>query len=212
MISTLKNRELFKIEEEIRTGNHYGSNQEWYRKRWQRMAGCGPSAATNIIYYFNRTRERFADCFNSLKLTRGSCLNLMNELWNYVTPSLMGVNSTLMLCEGMERYLEAKNIEMRFNRLDIPKTLEKRPDFVRVTEFIAQALNNDVPVAFLNFDHGSVLELDSWHWVTIIALEADPGRRHTYVDILDGGMINRIDLSLWYQTTKTGGGFVSFDS
>ena len=46
-------------------------------------------------------------------------------------------------------------------------------------------------------------ELDYWHWVTITALD------DTTAVILDSGSALRIDLRLWYETTKRRGGFVA---
>lgn len=31
-----------------------GSDQEWYRTERQRLTGCGPSAAANILFYIKR--------------------------------------------------------------------------------------------------------------------------------------------------------------
>jgi hypothetical protein len=74
-----------------------------------------------------------------------------------------------------------------------------------VLEFIQESLLLDQPVAFLNLHHGEVLNLDSWHWVTIVALDAESGRIRVY----DGGKKWDIDLHLWYRTTPRAGGFVA---
>ena len=58
-------------------------------------------------------------------------------------------------------------------------------------------------MAFLNLHNGRVKELDYWHWVTITALE------DTTAVILDSGSALRIDLRLWYETTKRRGGYVA---
>ncbi len=41
------------------------------------------------------------------------------------------------------------------------------------------------------------------------ALGSDDGK-DAFVDILDSGIIKKIDLGLWYDTTTLGGGFVYF--
>ena len=33
-----------------------GADQEWYRHKWQRLAGCGPTAAAVMTAYLSRTR------------------------------------------------------------------------------------------------------------------------------------------------------------
>jgi hypothetical protein len=71
-------------------------------------------------------------------------------------------------------------------------------------------LDNDVPVAFLNLCNGEEKNLDKWHWVTIISIEFDDDKCSSAVEILDEGMVKKIDIPLWYRTTTLGGGLVSF--
>jgi hypothetical protein len=205
--ASIKDKNLFIIIEENAEQPLYGSNQEWYLKKWQRMSGCGPSTVTNIIYYLNRTRNNSQCCTN---LTKNDCLNLMNEIWNFVTPSFGGISSTNMLCKGVKKYLTENALNIQMDFIDVPKKNSLRPDFKDVLTFINKALEDDTPVAFLNLDHGTVLELDSWHWVTIIGLTYEADGSTAFVDIMDGGLLIQINLSQWYQTTKLGGGFVSF--
>ncbi|HWT26810.1 MAG TPA: hypothetical protein VN131_02620 [Mobilitalea sp.] len=208
VISSIKDKEIFRIEEEITNQIFYGSNQEWYTKRWQRMAGCGPSTVTNIIYYLNRTRN--SEQYTS-NLTKSEYLDLMNEIWRFVTPSIGGISSTDMLCKGAQKYLTDRKLKIKLDTLDIPKKYDLRPEFKQVISFIDMALSNDSPVAFLNLDNGTVEELDSWHWVTIIGLEYSLDDEAAVVDFLDEAMVKKIDFSQWLKTTKMGGGFVSFE-
>lgn len=205
---SIKDKEIFRIEDETNKMTHYGSNQEWFTKKWQRLSGCGPSAVTNIMYYLNRTRDYVT---YSSKLTKKDCLNLMNEIWNYVTPGIGGISSTSMLCKGVNKYLHEKKLGIKLDCIDIPKNKVLRPDLQQVLLFLIKALKEDSPVAFLNLEHGNIYELESWHWVTIISLEYELESNTAFVTILDGGLVKRIDLSSWLQTTKLGGGFVSFE-
>ena len=68
---------------------------------------------------------------------------------------------------------------------------------------MAAGLECDCPVAFLNLDNGKIRRLDRWHWVTLIGLDGDTA------SIVDNGEAFTMDLRLWYDTTKTRGGFVS---
>ncbi|HWT76963.1 MAG TPA: hypothetical protein VN258_19865 [Mobilitalea sp.] len=208
MIYSIKDKNLYKIEDEAAREIYYGSNQDWYGKRWQRLSGCGPSAVANVIYYLSRTREK-QDSYPAL--TKEECLAFMNEIWNYVTPSFGGVSSTAMLCKGMNSYLKEKNLNIQMDSIDIPKKKSLRPDVKQVLQFIMDALKKDSPVTFLNLEHGTILELESWHWVTIVSLEYETDGSTAFVEILDGGLLKRIDLLQWLNTTKLGGGFVSFE-
>ncbi len=201
---SIKDINLFRITEEEYHITLYGGNQEWYAKRWQRMAGCGPSTAANIMYYLNKTRYN-----TNIEQTKEEFLRLMNEIWRYVTPGMGGVSSTTMLMEGFRKYLTDQKLEHVLDSIDIGKKPEQRPDISEVISFLEKALEEDVPAAFLNLEHGSILELESWHWVTVVALEYDLEDRTAFITILDNGMRKRIDLVRWLNSTKLGGGFVS---
>ena len=205
MKSSIKNLSLFKITDEISQNTYYGNNQEWFGSAWQRLSGCGPTAVANIIYYFNQTNP---DTVSSEPAKR-DCVILMEEIWKYITPSMGGISSTSMLCKGVLKYIQAKQLNIKLDVIDIPKNRLLRPEFQKIIEFLVAALNKDMPVAFLNLHNGKVKELDSWHWVTVISLEYDEDQ--AYTDILDEGMIKKINLAEWFHTTIIGGGFVSFN-
>jgi hypothetical protein len=75
-------------------------------------------------------------------------------------------------------------------------------------KFLEEALSKDSPIAFLNLCNGIEKNLECWHWVTIISLEYMENEEQTFVNILDDGQIKKIDLALWYNTTRKNGGFV----
>lgn len=206
MTYSIQQKDLFKIEDQDTNTIYHGTNQEWYKKRWQRMAGCGPSAVANIIYYFNCISDSTSCCPS---LTKEECIKVMEEIWNYVTPNLGGVSSTEMLLKGVKKYMQENKLDLAMDVLDIPKKVSSRPETAVAMSFVAEALSKDRPVAFLNLEHGTVHELESWHWVTIISLDYETDGQTAFIDILDGGYIKRIDLQKWLKTTKMGGGFVS---
>jgi hypothetical protein len=92
----------------------------------------------------------------------------------------------------------------------VPEDKSIRPELADLVIFIEEALLKDVPVAFLNLCNGDENNLEPWHWVTIISLDYADDENSVFVNILDGGLIKKIDLSLWYNTTTLGGGFVYF--
>jgi hypothetical protein len=67
-----------------------------------------------------------------------------------------------------------------------------------------------LPVAFLNLCNGEETNLERWHWVTVISVEYEEIKQGVFLSIMDEGMIKRINLALWYETTTLGGGFVYF--
>ncbi|WMJ78933.1 MULTISPECIES: hypothetical protein [unclassified Sedimentibacter] len=197
---SVKNLEYFGIMDEATNENHLGCNQEWYVKHWQRTAGCGPTVAAGIVSYLQKNRG----------LDKASCLKMMEEMWNHVTPTIRGVNSTGLFCSGLLSYSESKGIKLIYYSVDVPEKTDVRPPFKSLIEFISSSLINDIPVAFLNLCNGEEKNLDKWHWVTIAALEYEDDLSSAYAEILDEGIKKRINLLMWYNTTMLGGGFVSF--
>ncbi|MDF2541537.1 MAG: hypothetical protein K0S47_1255 [Herbinix sp.] len=205
---TIQNIDYFKIMDEVTKDIYYGRDQEWYKTKWQRLSGCGPTVVSNIIYYLN--------CITSDNKAEGSIttkdesISHMEEIWRYVTPTMQGIPNTSLLCKGIQKYIKEQNVKLELEVLDIPKKRTQRPEFGKVFEFIDRALNSDSPVAFLNLHNGSEKLLDSWHWVTIVSLEYENDGSFAWIEILDEGKIKKINLAGWYQTTSLGGGFVRF--
>lgn len=195
----LRNLEYFEILDEENKAVYKGCSQVWYKKKWRKMAGCGPTAASNIVIYSNKN-----------KINKRSALKIMDELWNYVTPTLMGVNTTEIFYDGFMKYAAENSRKALFKVLDIPKEKELRPSYEMMFDFIESSLDNDIPIAFLNLCNGEEKCLDKWHWVTIISLEYEVDKHSAAVEILDEGMVKKISLPLWYETTTLGGGLVSF--
>lgn len=204
----LQHPSFFRIQDEMTQNIYYGCDQEWYSSRWKRLSGCGPTTFSNMIYYLNRTR--LPEEASLPPLTRSQCCNLMEDVWKYVTPTIHGIPTTQILCNGIRAYAEAKQIRLEIRTMDVPKERNRRPDFSSLLIFLEEALQNDLPVAFLNLDHGEEELLDSWHWVTGISLECGEDGSAA-LEILDEGKVKKIDLALWYNTSSLGGGFVRVD-
>lgn len=197
---SINNPEFFEIIDETTNKKYYGCNQEWYKKTWQRMAGCGPTVATNVLLYMSKNPHT----------TKSESLEMMEKVWKHVTPTLKGVNTTNIFYKGLVSYAKLNNKFLNYDAIDVQQKKEIRPTFENVVEFIIASLEKDVPVTFLNLCNGDEKCLDKWHWVTLISIEYDKSLNSAVVEILDEGIKKTIDLYLWYNTTTLGGGFVSF--
>lgn len=197
---SVRNPEYFEIFDEITGEKYYGCNQEWYKKTWQRMAGCGPTVASSIIVYSKKNAGT----------SKGDSLKLMDKMWEHVTPTMKGVNSTNIFYDGLVSYAESSGKHLLYDVVDVPKKKEKRPPLRKVISFIKDSLDKDTPIAFLNLCNGEEKFLDKWHWVTLVSMEYEGDLSTVTAEILDEGMKKSIDLLLWYNTTTLGGGFVSF--
>lgn len=203
---SILNPNLFKILDEDSNEMYYGCSQEWYNTLWQRRSGCGPTTASNIILYINYSHNNFHLGQTSYK--KKNCLLLMEQIWEYVTPTKQGIPTTRMFYEKVLSYTKSKDIDVEFAYCDLPEDRLNRPKLSEVLSFLEGALSKDAPIAFLNLCNGDEKHLEEWHWVTIISLEYTEDGQNIFINILDEGLIKKIDLSLWYNTTTKGGGFV----
>lgn len=179
---------------------YFGFDQEWYSKLWQRRAGCGPTTASTLLRY-NRRRNKSS--------SKGSMVALMEDVWNYVTPGLMGVHTIAHFMRGLKEYIVVKHLPYSLTSLAVPKERTDRPSFAQVSEFLASRLEADQPIGFLNLHNGNVENLDPWHWVTIVGIEQAEADGPLFVHVYDAGERILVNLTEWYETTQRPGGFVS---
>lgn len=199
---------FLKLLDELSHKVYFGCNQEWFPTKWQRLAGCGPTVACNMIFYINNTPSAFGLGENAN--SKDSCLSLMKEIWKYVTPTKQGIPATKMFYEALLNYTKTKGLNVEYDFCDVSEDKSRRPELSEIIDFLESALMKDAPVAFLNLCNGEVKNLDKWHWVTIISMEYTEDKNDAFVSILDEGLIKKIDLALWRKTTTLGGGFVYF--
>lgn len=195
----------------IKTKNRilYGVSQQNYPTYWKRLSGCGPTTASNLFIYLSQTHESMESLFPERLVTFRSALSVMGTMWNFITPTIRGVNKVSAFADGAENYLKqlGSPIYPVTFEVDIKEPHEK--NIKRVQNFLLSSLKKNFPVAFLNLHSGKLRNLDSWHWVMIAGVEFD--KENLFAIIYDEGEKKRIDLVNWLKTTrKNGSGFVSF--
>jgi hypothetical protein len=182
-----------------------GGDQKWYSTDWQRKAGCGPTTAATMLAYLALTRPELRGLYPSGSRDKADFVEFMEKVWGYVTPGRKGLNSVRMFTSGVSSFAEERQCVLHTRELDIPRFRIARPSFSQCAAFLRTGLTADCPVAFLNFSHGEVTHLDSWHWVPIIAMEQRPSGQ-AICTILSDGREQLIDFRLWYHTSRLGGG------
>ena len=185
-----------------------GGSQDWYPGRWQKLSGCGPTAASNLIWYMSRTRPGLKTLCDVGAGDYGHFLELMLEFFSHLTPGLKGVNKSWMFIDGITRFCAARNMTLGSRALEIPKELHERPGIDSAGSFITAALQADAPLGFLNLNSGTLADFEDWHWVTIIGYDAE----ETAATITDKGRVQHVDLSEWLKTSKLGGAMVYLES
>ena len=179
-----------------------GGSQNWYPNRRERMSGCGPTNASNLIWYLAQSRPELQIPCETAGGAKHCFVGLMQEMFAYVTPGIGGVNNSSIFTDGISRYALAHGFALSPQVLDIPASFRKRPAADSVYGFIVNALQADSPVAFLNRSNGKLKKLDNWHWVTIIGFEKPAAT------IIDQGSAFEICLGDWLKTSLLGGTFV----
>ena len=201
----LSDMNLLTVWDDSTSCNYCGCNQEWFAEPWQRKAGCGPSAATNILFY-QQQKSQTVPC----RYLKKDLLHYMEEVWKYITPEQNGIASTEVFLRKVRGYASAHGLKFHYEALDVPAEKAQRPSFDEVIDFVASGLNKETPVAFLNLCNGAELNLDRWHWVTIVGLQYDLEKAAVKAIICDEGIAKEIDIALWLSTTTLGGGFAYF--
>jgi len=205
MTERIKQPEFLLISECGTDTKTYGCDQTWFAERWQRQAGCGPCTAATILYYLARSRAEIARLYTAGSFTREDFTHFMADIWHYVTPGRMGVNEASILADGVVRYAAGHGVFLRSEIRKVPPRRNRTVPYTDWVNFIMEGLGNDCPVAFLNLSNGRLPNLDSWHWVTITALD-DNG----VAEISDSGEHKQIDLPGWYDSSLLGGAAVWF--
>lgn len=180
-----------------------GGDQEWYPDLWQRRAGCGPTTAAALLAYLSQTRPALAPLRPLAGGTRTGFAQYMQALWPYVTPGARGLDKPESLVLGCRSFALSRGCVLQGEILKIPRRREDRPTPAACRDFLLRALDNDCPVSFLNYSNGALPNLDSWHWVPLIALTE--GEEVLLCTVLDEGEEKVIDLALWLETTLLGG-------
>ena len=206
IVKSISNLELLKFTDEGNDNIYFGCDQEWYPTEWQKKSGCGPATACNLLLYLKYLKLNDENVINNS--SKEFALLQMEEVWRYITPSENGIATTKMFCRELDNYYKSKGLEIDCYSFEIPKEKYLRPDFKDALRFIENAMLADSPVAFLNLCNGDIQDLDRWHWVSIVSLEFDENGKAANVEIIDEGIIKKIDFYLWYNTTKLGGGLV----
>lgn len=182
----------------------YGAHQIWYSSFFGKMGGCGPTAASNLLWYLTATRpDTCRRLFDGDGSTRAGMVRLMNEVWRYVKPGMRGVDKASMLAEGAVLYGARHGTALHDRILEIPAADSQRPSKEAVCRFLTTAFADDLPVAFLNLSNGAVRNLDNWHWVTLVSVDGK-----LCAEMYDQSRRQKLDLGLWLETTTNGGAFV----
>ena len=206
MLHTLSHPELFTLTAEDGTFFR-GADQDWFSDPWRQRAGCGPTTAAMLLAYLSQSFPSLAAMAPEDGQTQAGFSAYMNELWSYVTPGSKGLDHPEHFALGCRSFALSRGCCLEAQVLEVPPVgAQDRPSIQDCRAFLAAALDEDCPTAFLNFSCGKLDNLDSWHWVPVISLS---GSDQLLCTILDSGREEIIDLGLWLDSAQPGGALVS---
>ncbi|MDR1954000.1 MAG: hypothetical protein LBQ21_05935 [Clostridiales Family XIII bacterium] len=200
---TLTSTDVFKISDESGTV-YYGGDQRWFpAKDFKKDAACGATTCANILNYFARTKADAARLCPFDSHTKNGFLDFMKDIYPFVKPGIIGIMPG-DFTKGGENYAASRGFTLTHDLLTVPAAKGHRPTAETAARFISAALSDDLPVAFLNLSNGRVKNLDSYHWVTIVALDTASMMSR----IVDNGRLLDVDIAKWLKRSTMGGAFV----
>lgn len=211
MIVSIRNPEALRIIDEDSHQVSFGGDQEWYADPWHRMAGCGPTCASNITAYLALTRPPLSPLYTGGSASKSSFSTHMETLYGFVTPGNMGLNRHEMFASGVTKFAESRGLPLQAHVFEVNGNMHKNrqtPD--ELAQFVQIGLGSDCPIAFLNLSKGRVKNLQAWHWITITSADINAPRLQVVAS--DEGKEICVDLRLWYLSTRMRGGLVYFSA
>ena len=139
----------------------YGGDQNWYTSSARRNNGCGPVAASNVLYYMSSVDSDLEALFPYFSLTRSTFLSFMNDVYEYVSPAAFGEISLSDWANDVIDWASDHGVSLDSN----PMTVQNSK--TTCANYIKTGLRLDRPVGSLNLAANWPGSTQAWHWVTI---------------------------------------------
>gem|GEM_PF-271186 len=182
----------------------YGGKQKWLGSRSSN--GCGPTAASNILYYLADKDSKYSMLYSGSTSERDftAHLNSVYDHMRTVNP-IWGLVSITSFANYTKSYAE----ELGYPSLNIHKKEALWTKHQDTIDFIKEGLNKDTPVATLNLNR--FWDRYGWHWMTITAFK-DLGMYNNQIVLSSWGEKHTINFWLYFDKARDyGGGYVYFD-
>ena len=211
MVLSIQHPELLTITDEVSGERHFGGFQEWYALEWNRLSGCGPTCAANVLSYLALTRPELRPLYPYETMDIGDFTRFMEDVFPFVKPGKMGLNRVEMFSDGITGFAQNRGIALKPQVFRVSGCRSgNREGTAELAEFVRAGLKADCPLGFLNLSRGKEKTLQNWHWITVTA--ADMEEEKLIACASDEGKEIRFDLKLWFLTTRMSGGLVYFET
>ena len=200
-----------------------GGRQQWYPEKEKQKRGCGPTTAAEMTAYLAR-KGRLVSLYQPFKgaertygvipavyrYERAGFTLHMQDLWYAFEPKALGIPTVSNYQTKLKRFARSRGIKLESKTYVVhPWTQRRRRNFRRLVTFIQEGLDEDLPLAFLNYHGGQAREITPWHWMTVIGLRVNRDNSQAELIVTSHGRLIRLSLDKWFYTARSGGGFVS---
>ena len=170
---------------------YYGGNQKWLvdegiSEKYADKA-CAAIAAANMFYYLSTHISTMKNLYTTTGITKSQFSAFQREVYDYVTPSPVGIPFGTVFASGVEKYASSRGVSLKGEFWD------GSWNETNVINYIRTGLNKERPVMVISWNT-AIPELVT-HWVTATRLYND-GTGNKLVVSTYGSKFT-FDFSLW---------------
>lgn len=134
----------------------YGGNQEWFKDKWAKKAGCASVLASNLYTFYQQQTTYSKEEF----------LNIMDEIFLLMKPGTMGYPFLYKFARTLVERMNKDHIYL------VPIYQKKSKSYQHALSFVIDSIDDNHPVGMLILHHNAKeLEDDNWHWICLTGYE-----------------------------------------
>lgn len=157
-------------------GDSFGGKQNWLSEKgvltkfWSDRS-CGVVAAANIIKFMSENHPDKGNLYQGSE--KDDFINLMIELYKYLTPKVWGIPTISKMGNGIESYSRDRGVNVKIHYCSWLIDSDEGSKFIR------QGLASNSPVLLLTWNHSDKDFRN--HWVTVTGWDIIYGEEYMTV-------------------------------
>ncbi|MEG0275569.1 MAG: hypothetical protein RR630_00925 [Coprobacillus sp.] len=134
----------------------YGGDQEWFKDKWAKKAGCASVLASNLYGYYHQQSS----------YSKAEFLDIMNEMFLLMKPGTMGYPYLYKFARTFVKRINEDHFHLE------PVYQKKSLSHQHALSFVLESIDDNHPVSMLILHHNAKeLEDDNWHWICLSGYE-----------------------------------------